>query len=101
MVKNKPRVIIENEAKRQLRQAYQYIRQDSEKNAKKVKEKILASIKALVKNPEQHKPDKYCLDNDGSFRAYEIYKYRITYHVWGDIITVVRIRHTKMNPLEY
>ena len=70
-------------------------------NAEKVKAKILASIKELVKNPERHGPDKYRLNNNGSFRAYEIYKYRITYHVSGDEIHVIRIRHTKMNPLEY
>jgi addiction module RelE/StbE family toxin len=101
MVSKKLKVVIDNEAKKSLQEAYRYIKKDSLQNAEKVKAKILASIKELVKNPERHGPDKYRLNNDGSYRAYEIYKYRITYHVAQDEIHVIRIRHTKMNPLEY
>lgn len=97
----KPRIVIDNVAKRQLKDAYVYIKEDSPQNAEKVKEKILSSIKSLNLNPEIHPPDKYRINNDGSFRAYEIYKYRISYHVSADEIRVLRIRHTKMNPLEY
>lgn len=93
--------MIENEAKLQLRKAYIYIKKDSLQNAEKVKSKILASIKELIKNPEKHASDKYRLDKDLSFRAYEIYKYRVTYHVSADEIRIIGIRHTKMNPLEY
>ena len=95
------KVIIDSEAKKSLRQAYEYIRQDSLQNAEKVRTKILESIKALPKNPEVHTPDKYRKNNDGSYRAYEIYRYRITYHVSPTEIRIIRIRHTKMNPLEY
>jgi plasmid stabilization system protein ParE len=101
MVNKKPKVVIDDEAKKSLREACQYIKKDSVQNAEKVKAKILASIKELIKNPQRHSPDKYRLKNDGSYRAYEIYKYRITYHVSSGEIRVIRIRHTKMNPLEY
>jgi plasmid stabilization system protein ParE len=101
MVSRKVKVIIDNEAKKSLREAYQYIKKDSLQNAEKVKAKILASIKELEKNPELHGPDKYRLKNNDSYRAYEIYKYRITYYFSADEIRVIRIRHTKMNPLEY
>ena len=101
MVKAARHIVVDNEAKYQLRQAYNYIKKDSVKNADKVRGSIVASINELVNNPEQHPPDKYRLDNDGSYRAYEIYKYRITYHITKDQITVIRIRHTKMSPLEY
>ena len=101
MVKRSRKLVIDNEAKAQLRQAYRYINKNSVQNAEKVKSKILASIKALIKNPEKHPPDKYKTSNDGTFRAYELYKYRITYHISDEQITVLRIRHTKMNPLEY
>jgi hypothetical protein len=50
--------------------------------------------------PEQleiHPPDKYRKNNDGSFRAYEIYRYRIT----DKEIIVVCIRDTSMEPGEY
>lgn len=97
----KLKVVIDNEAKNALRQAYEYIKKDSLQNAEKFQKKILSSIKALIKNPERHAPDKYRLDKDDSYRAYEVYRYRITYHVNTSGIRVIRIRHTRMNPLEY
>jgi plasmid stabilization system protein ParE len=101
MVRKSRTVIIDNAAKLQLRFAYEYILKDSPQNAEKFRSKILTSIKELIENPEKYPPDKYKINNDGSFRAYEIYKYRITYQVSEDQILVIRIRHTKMNPLEY
>lgn len=102
MVNKKMRVVIDNEAKKSLWEAYQYIRKESVQNAEKVKAKILATIKELPKNPGLHNPDKYRINNeDGTYRAYEVYKYRITYHVSSKEIRVIRIRHTKMNPLTY
>ncbi|AXY76729.1 type II toxin-antitoxin system RelE/ParE family toxin [Paraflavitalea soli] len=101
MVKQALIVVIDNSAKRQLKEIYEYIKKDSLQNAEKVSHNILLSIKALLKNPLHHSPDKYRLNNDGSYRAYELYKYRITYHVSAQEIRVIRIRHTKMNPLLY
>ena len=101
MVNKKLKVVIDHEAKKSLREAFEYIKKDSLQNAGKVKSNILDSIKELITNPNRHNPDKYRLNNDGSYRAYEIYSYRITYHVSADEIRVIRIRHTKMNPLEY
>jgi plasmid stabilization system protein ParE len=95
------KVVIANDAKAQLRQAYNYICNDSARNAEKVKDQILSSIKGLAINPEKHPPDQYKVDNDGSFRAYELFRYRISYHISDVQITVIRIRHTKMNPLHY
>lgn len=101
MVSTERKVTIDKEAKQSLRDAYVYIRKDSLQNADKVRGMILASIKKLLKNPERHNPDKFRIENDGSYRAYEIYKYRITYHISSTEIRIIRIRHTKMNPLEY
>lgn len=98
MVKVKPKIVIENLAKAQLKEAYSYIKLDPPKNAEKVKAKILASIKELADKPERHSKDKYRLNNDGSYRAFEIYKYRIGYHVSQEQITIIMIRHTKMEP---
>ena len=94
-------ILIDNEAKESLNEAYNFIKKDSLQNAENVRDKILASIKDLLKNPEKHPADKYRFNNDKSYRAYEIYKYRISYHVSPQEIRVIRIRHTKMNPEEY
>lgn len=95
------KVEIQHLAKKQLWEAYKYIRKDSLQNAEKVRSRILETIKTLAKHPEHHPLDKYCIENDGNFRAYEVYKYRIAYYVTADRIFVLRIRHTKMNPLNY
>jgi len=94
-------VIIDEKAKLSIRKAYNYIRKDSLQNAEKVRNKILSSIKALSKNPEGHPPDRFRIPNDSSFRAFEIHKYRITYHISSKEIRVIRVRHTSMNPIEY
>lgn len=101
MVRGKQKVVIDTKAKQELRNLYDYIKKDSLQNAENVKSKILTSLKELIKNPQLYPPDKYRIKNNGSYRAYEIYKYRITYYVTDEQITVIRIRHTKMNPLKY
>ena len=67
----------------------------------KVKEEILASTRKLATDPELHPPDKYRKENDGSFRAYELHRYRIAYRVNEKQVVVVRARHTSMEPLYY
>ena len=58
MVKIKPKVVIDNLAKTQLKEAYTYIKLDSPKNAEKVRAKILAAIKELADPPEKYPKDK-------------------------------------------
>ena len=101
MVKKKLEVVIDNAAKRQLQEAYHYIKEDSVKSAEKVRSKILASIKEPARRPKHHPADKYRSNRNSAYRAYELYKYRITYHVSETQVTVIRIRHTRMNPLQY
>ena len=92
---------IDNEVKSELKALYLYIKKDSPQNAENVRNKIVDSFKDLVKNPEMHPLDKYRTDNDGHYRAYEMYKYRISYYENDIEIRILRIRHTKMNPLMY
>jgi plasmid stabilization system protein ParE len=101
MVEPRLRVVIDEEAKQSLREAYKHIRKDSLQNAEQVREAIKSSLRQLGQYPKRHGLDKYRLNNDGNYRAYEIKSYRITYHISATEIRVIRIRHTKMNPLEY
>ena len=77
MVKRK--IEIGDTDKLQLKQAYEYIRKDSLQNTAKVREKILGNIKEVALNSERYPKDKFCINNNKNFRAFEIYKYRITY----------------------
>lgn len=88
-------------AKQEFKDAINYIRQDSEKNAEKVKVKILDKISQLSDNKIDHRKDPYKKDNDGSHFYFEILKHRITYRVQADEVFIIRVHHTKMNPQPY
>lgn len=90
MVNARQTIIIDNEAKIALREAYEFIKKDSFQNAEKVKIEILKSIKELIKHPTKYPSDKFRQDKDISFRAYEIFKYRITYYVSDHEIRIIR-----------
>ncbi|MEO6636695.1 MAG: type II toxin-antitoxin system RelE/ParE family toxin [Ginsengibacter sp.] len=85
----------------QLEKAYNYVLADSFQNAEKLKNDILFSTRKLSVNPERYPLDKYRTGNDGTFRAYELYHYRISYRILQNEIVIVRIRHTSMKPAKY
>lgn len=85
----------------QLQKAFKYIQKDSPQNAEKVRTEIIALSENLVKHPERFPLDKYRTNNDGTFRAFEIHSYRISYRVMPDYLLIVRMRHTSMSPLKY
>jgi len=86
---------------RQFDNVISYIENDSFANAEKVKKDILLKINAILRHPEIHTPDKYKTNNDNSFRAFEIHRFRISYRLVENQIRIIRIRHTKMSPLFY
>ncbi len=88
-------------AVKQFDDLIKYIEQDSPMGAEKVKKEILLKIDSLLRHPEKCNPDKFKLNNDGTFRAFELYSYRISYRFILNDIRIIRIRHTKMNPLRY
>ncbi len=94
-------VIWPKSVQNQLTKVYQYILKDSFQNAEKVKEDILKSTRKLTLNPEIYPIDKYRKNNDGTFRAYELHRYRIAYRITEKQIIIVRIRHVKMEPRLY
>lgn len=88
-------------ASRQLQLAYEFIKLDSAQNAVKVRDEIINHSLELAAHPESHPPDKYKQDNDGSYRAFELYRYRITYRILKKEIRIVRLRHTSRSPKNY
>ena len=84
-----------------LENAINYIREDSVKNADTVANAILSSIEKAAGFPEHFPPDKYRLNNSDSFRAFEIYNFRVSFYFNAEIIRIVRIRHTKQKTQNY
>lgn len=94
-------IIWENVAKQQLKKLYQYIKQDSPQNALSVRTAIIDKAKQAAIYPESYSPDKYKADNDGTYRAFEIYHYRVSYRILEKQLIILRIRHTSQSPLNY
>lgn len=95
------KVLWDIEARNFLKEAISLIKKDSELNAEKVKKVILRSTSDLKRNPQRHPPDQYKTNNNGDYRAYEVYSFRIAYFIGENYIRIVRIRHTRMEPKPY
>lgn len=85
----------------ELRKAYEGIAKDSLQNAIKVRDTLLKLTLELSEFPQKHPLDQYRLNNDGTWRAFEKYNYRISYRVLPDQIRIVRLRHVRRSPSAY
>lgn len=81
--------------------AYKYILENSPKNAFMVIESIANAVYKAIKNPEFYNPEKYKINNDGSYRAFEKHYFRISYRFTKNVIRVLKVKNTKMNPRNY
>jgi plasmid stabilization system protein ParE len=97
----KRKVTWSKRATRQFNAVIEYIRKDSDQNADKVKEKILAKINELAEDKTVHRKDPYKKNNDGNFLYFEILKYRIVYYAELKEVFIIRVRHTGMEPKSY
>lgn len=88
-------------ALKQLNKGYNYIKKESPQTAKKVREDIFDKVENLKYNPKIYPLDKYRKNNDGTIRAFEVYSYRIAYQITKYEIRILRVRHTKREPLEH
>jgi addiction module RelE/StbE family toxin len=94
-------VIWSNSAKAELKKAYDYIALESLQNAKMVINTLIDLTVELPEHPEKHPTDELKKDNNGSWRAFEAYHYRISYRITNDQIRIIRMRHTSRSPLNY
>lgn len=101
MAKEKYKVVWTKRSQEQMKQVFEYINLDSPKNAEKVVNDIATTVFAASVNPQIYPPDKYKINNDGSYRAFEKHHYRITYRYRANILRVLRIWHTSRKPFMY
>jgi plasmid stabilization system protein ParE len=90
-----------NRAKAELHKAYLYILFDSLQNAEMVRDDIIDATINLPKHPEKYPLDKFKTGNDGTWRAFELHHYRISYRIMPNQIQIVRLCHTSRSPLNF
>ncbi len=97
----KPEVVWNKVAEASPKKAYQQIKEDSRKNAEKVRNEILSATRKLADFPEMYPPDKFKKSNPGNYRAFEKHSYRIAYRHTEREIRILRVRHVKQEPRHY
>ncbi len=97
------RVLVwDKEALNHLKDIYDYLKTGNNLvYAKEVKDTILKTTKELLANPNLYEQDRFKSDNDGSFRAFEKFKYRVAYKITQEQIRILRVRHTSREPIEF
>lgn len=99
MVKDKIKVVWDDEAKRSLRSIYNYIKnRESTRVAKKVRDEIAAQAKELVIFPEKFEKEPVLKDEPGNYRYKVIWSYKIIYEVTAEAIYILDIFHTSREP---
>lgn len=93
----KDRVVWGKRASQQLKKIYIYLLLHSENGADDLIQKIDTLTEALLEFPEIYEADRFKKKNDGSYRAFYLYHYRITYRIKAKEIIIFRIRHTSRN----
>lgn len=93
-------IIWSNSALNQLENIFFHIlkKTKSYSIASKVVEGIYNSVTLLKTDSEIYELDEMKISNNGSYRAYEIYNYRISYKIMSDSVNILRVRHTSRIP---
>lgn len=66
--------------------------------ADKVTATLFESTAVLKATPENYELDNQKQDNDGSFRNYFVYNYKISYRIFNNQIQILRVKHTSRQP---
>lgn len=101
MVEKNYEVIWNAIARKHVKKIYNYIKKDSVLVARKIVEDIATATEKLSVNPERFGLDKYKKQNDGSYRYFELYRYRIAYRIYKNHIRILRVRSTDQEPLKH
>jgi plasmid stabilization system protein ParE len=95
------KIIWRLKAKADFETLIDYISQDSPFAANNVGLAIIDEISNLPVLPEKFVKDSWKKNNDGSYRVFFKYHYRISYKITPATIYILRIRHTSQDPKEY
>lgn len=101
MVKPKWAVRWTNSSNKHLREAFDEIKEysGSEDRARKIVSEIYEFVEELRSRANLFQEDCFKINNDGSFKACEKHKYRISYKIEENVVIVLRIRPAQKDPI--
>jgi plasmid stabilization system protein ParE len=67
--------------------------------AEKLQKEILLRTALLITNPQIYPLDRFKLKNDGSYFAFEVDNYRVSFKKMPNEIRILNVRHTKRKPI--
>ena len=86
-------------AVKQLLNIIQFIEENDFGNyAEELENEILLKIRNLPASHSNQSLDRFKVNNDGSYRAFEIDRYRVSFRVLINEIRILQIRHTSRLP---
>jgi len=85
-------------AVKQFNNAINYIPEDIDKQAEKVKQIILNKVNKLSNDNIVHRQDQYKRNNDGNYLFFEILHYRIAFFTTPNEVFIIRVPHTIRAP---
>jgi len=81
-------------ALKQAEKTHERIAKDSKSLtvADKIINKLFTSSDALENHPEMYSLDRFKVNNNGTYRAYEVYSYRVSYRIFKSKVRILRVR---------
>ena len=86
------------QAQKQYLEALDYIFNDSVQNAENFEAKLHNKLQKVLIFPESAPPDKFKINNNGSYRAFNLDRYIVSYEIVNGGIKILRVRHSSMRP---
>lgn len=90
-------------AKNSFFKSVEYISSSSLQGASSVISAVSKALEKAAANPEVYSPDKWKVNNNGLYRAFEVKNFRVVYKIISSkkIIKVIKFRHVRQYPLSY
>lgn len=100
--KKKLKVIWQVDAKTHLKELIEHLSERySQKFIEIIKDEIERNTKLISLRPRMFQQDILKINNDGSYRYFNVPAIRIAYKIEDDRIIVLRVRHQSQEPLAY
>lgn len=91
------KVIWSVSARDELKQIYDYIKKDSQDQAKRVKSSIIKEAQNISHFPEKFEKERFLEGMEQEFRSRTIWNYKIVYELRVDSIVILKVFHTSQS----